>query len=93
MVFFMQQGIAPFAAHGCLRGTRWKDHSLAATLAGENCYAHVDVRSRFVVRMKTIASLALLACALFVSACSHDEPATTSNYGTSHSTTTTGYSK
>ena len=44
-------------------------------------------------RMKTIASLALLACALFVSACSNDEPATSSSYGSTSTTTSTGYSK
>ena len=52
-------------------------------------YTHRLRGMRFVLRMKTIAFVALIACALFVGACSHDEPAHT----TTHTTTSTGYSK
>ena len=66
---------------------------ISANPAREICYAHRWVRPRFDDRMKTIVTLALLACAAFISACSHhDEPASSSSYSTT-SSSTTGYSK
>jgi hypothetical protein len=59
----------------------------------ENCYAHPAPHPRFDDRMKTIITLALLACAAFISACSHHEEAATSSGYSTTSSSTHGYSK
>lgn len=59
-------------------------------MASSDSYARRLRDTRFELRMKTIALLALVVSTILLGACSHhEEPATT----TTHTTSTTGYRK